>query len=87
MLASRSTVLARRVYRVIVMEVVVILIIFSSHGVSLWLLKLFLENKELRRHVKVKHAGMDLLPGFTRAVLVPLCRSATYIFYECPCIN
>ena len=32
--------------------------------------KAFLENKELRRHVKVKHAGMDLPPGFTRAVLV-----------------
>ena len=31
-------VLAMPVYRVIVMEVVVILIIFSSYGVSLWLL-------------------------------------------------
>jgi len=31
-------VLPRPVYRVIVMEVVVILIIFSSHGVSMWLL-------------------------------------------------
>jgi len=34
-------VLARPVYRVIVMKVVVIFIIFSSHRVSLWLLKLF----------------------------------------------